>query len=219
MNKIISDLLRLPNLVSLSRVFLAPIIVLFVVQDSFSASLVALGLFILAGITDGLDGYFARRMGLVSGLGMVLDPLADKVLAAVMVVVLVIYREFPLWLAGLIVGRDLVILLAAAVLLKGKAMVVSSSITGKYAFASMAVLIACYIIRLEDGIELMLPLSVGLIVFSLIGYARVYVVRSGGKSPSESKPGLVAKQLRLVSTGAVSGYILWKFIAFLIDSI
>jgi len=70
----------------------------------------AIALFLLAGITDGLDGFVARSRGQRTALGMVLDPIADKVLLMSAVVVLTVLQELPRWFTIIIVSRDVILM-------------------------------------------------------------------------------------------------------------
>ena len=76
----------------------------------------AIALFLLAGITDGLDGFVARRRGQRTALGMVLDPLADKLLLMSSVITLAILRELPRWFTIIVVSRDLILIGGAVIL-------------------------------------------------------------------------------------------------------
>ena len=111
---------RLPNLLSLSRVVLAPVIWYFLRLDTPGATATAAGLVILAGVTDGLDGYLARKMGGVTRLGIALDPIADKLFALLLVMGLILYRGFPIWLAAAVVARDAIILIGGLLLTRGR---------------------------------------------------------------------------------------------------
>ena len=176
--------LQIPNLVSLSRVALTPFVGYYLAQGDNRSTLICAILLVVAGITDGLDGYLARRLGQVGKLGIALDPIADKVFAGVLVILLIFYREFPVWLAAAIVGRDLLILAAGSMLLKGKQVVIPSNITGKYAFGVMAFLLGSYVIRFDFGIWLTTTATVALLILSTIVYARVFVyVRRGKDAP------------------------------------
>ena len=75
-----ASLWTLPNRLSILRILFIPIIVLFIASQEDGLLLASCLLFIIAGITDGLDGYLARKMSLTSRLGLYLDPIADKLL-------------------------------------------------------------------------------------------------------------------------------------------
>ncbi len=106
-------MLRLPNLISLARLMAAPFIAWLLFAGSFRAALFVL---LVAGATDWLDGYSARKMGIASRIGVVLDPLADKVLLVVVFVSLFWLGLIPFWLFVVLVGRDLVIVTGALIM-------------------------------------------------------------------------------------------------------
>ena len=113
------DILRLPNLLSLSRVLLTPVFVLLMVERRPWA---AFAVFVVAGLTDALDGFTARTLRLKSTLGLWLDPVADKVLLTAAFVVLTLPalarpNTLPLWLTLLCVGRDVAIAAGAVLIL------------------------------------------------------------------------------------------------------
>jgi CDP-diacylglycerol--glycerol-3-phosphate 3-phosphatidyltransferase len=191
------DYLKLPNLLSLSRIFIAPIIGFFLWRGDADSAVVALVLIIVAGITDGLDGFIARRLNMVSDLGVALDPIADKVFAALLVIFLIMFRDLPLWLAVVIIGRDLLILAGGLILRQGRTISLPSNIPGKYAFAAIAVLLASYVIWFDFGVELMTDISLVLIVWSLISYGRVFWKIRKGETPSVFKDKPIFRTLRV----------------------
>lgn len=211
----VSEILRLPNLLSLSRILLAPFIGYFLWKGDDLSTLICIVLLIVAGITDVFDGYLARRLNQVSRLGMVLDPLADKILAAVLIVMLILFRGLPLWLAVVIVGRDLLIVAGGMVLLKGNDIVVPSNLTGKYTFAATAFLLGSYIIRFDFGITLMTYVTVTLIAVSTSIYARCFVLLKKGVSPAPFAERLVYKTIRVVITIFVLGVYFYRLYWFL----
>ena len=114
-----SELLTLPNMLSLSRILLAPVFVLMVVQRKPWAAFIV---FLAAGATDALDGLTARWLKLKSTLGLWLDPLGDKVLLTSAFVVLTLPaiaqpNTLPLWLTALCIGRDVAIALGALIII------------------------------------------------------------------------------------------------------
>ncbi len=178
------EILRIPNLLSLSRVALAPFIGYYLWRSDAHATLLAVILLIVAGITDGLDGYLARRWNQVGKLGTALDPIADKLLAAILVVCLMLYRDMPLWLAAIIVGRDLLIMLLGLLLLGQYKAVVPSNLTGKYAFTAIMLLLTSYVVRFDFGIRVTTYAAVILMAASIFSYGRVFLqVRQGQPVP------------------------------------
>ena len=104
----------LPNLLTLSRLLMAPLVALSILGGADGQ---ALGWLIAAGITDGLDGWLARRFGWSTRFGALLDPVADKVLLVTVYVSMGIAGLVPNWLVALVVGRDVLILAFAGVAL------------------------------------------------------------------------------------------------------
>ncbi len=96
-----------PNLLSLLRLLLTPVVVWLMHQGRYPA---AFGVFWVAGWTDALDGYLARRFNWGTKLGTYLDPVADKVLLAVVFVALGSVGALPDFLVALVIGRDVLIL-------------------------------------------------------------------------------------------------------------
>jgi len=100
------DLSWIPNAISLMRIFLiAPIIILFI-NDEFGW---ALGLFVIAGLSDGIDGYIAKKYDWNTRLGAFLDPAGDKLLAAWSFGTLAFLGHIPVWLAVIVILRDVII--------------------------------------------------------------------------------------------------------------
>ncbi len=109
-----TSLLRaLPHLITLFRLFSAPVIVWLLVERKYTS---ALAWTILAGLSDWLDGYSARKLNVSGQIGVVLDPLADKVLLVVVFVALSVLGMITLWMLALAIGRDLVIVIGAALI-------------------------------------------------------------------------------------------------------
>ena len=104
-----ASLWTLPNRLSILRILFIPIIVLFIASREDGLLLASCLLFIMAGITDGLDGYLARKMSLTSRLGLYLDPIADKLLVTSVLITLTYYHQVPLWVTLILVGREFLI--------------------------------------------------------------------------------------------------------------
>ncbi len=100
---------NLPNLLTLSRIAVIPLLVALFYWDNPLSGWVSLGLFAVAGITDFFDGYFARSMGQHSRLGEMLDPIADKLLVASVVLMLVAFQRAPVLAALIILCRELLV--------------------------------------------------------------------------------------------------------------
>jgi cardiolipin synthase len=100
--------LNLPNLLTLSRLALAPFVVRAIIIGQYRQ---ALALLAVAGITDGLDGFLARRLHAITRFGAYIDPVADKSLLSAVWISLGVSSLAPWWLVALIFGRDAMILL------------------------------------------------------------------------------------------------------------
>jgi len=107
----------IPNLISLLRIVLTFPIGFCVWYENFQIAAV---LFFIAGFTDFFDGFFARKLNQESKFGEMLDPIADKVLVVGLIVILGAREIIPLWFAGLIILRDVLILLGGLYLIKIK---------------------------------------------------------------------------------------------------
>lgn len=101
----------IPNLLTASRLVIAPYLFLLLWRREYGLALV---LIFVAGVTDGLDGLAARKFGGMSRLGAYLDPIADKVLLSGAFLTLALDGAIETWLAVLVLGRDVLILLFAA---------------------------------------------------------------------------------------------------------
>jgi len=105
--------MNIPNFLSLLRIVLVPVFVIFLIQDE---SYKALIIFVIAGLTDVLDGTMARLLNAQTKLGSYLDPIADKLLLATSFVTLAILGIIPSWLTVIVMSRDFIILLGIAIL-------------------------------------------------------------------------------------------------------
>ncbi|MGD9765554.1 MAG: CDP-diacylglycerol--glycerol-3-phosphate 3-phosphatidyltransferase [Candidatus Binatia bacterium] len=125
---------NLPNLITILRIALVPVLVLLLRNPGPTASLLAAGTFFLACWSDFFDGYLARRHGLTSTLGKLLDPLADKLIVmAALVMLAAMPREprVPAWMVVLIVGRELAVTSLRAIA-TSEGIVLAAEELGKY---------------------------------------------------------------------------------------
>jgi cardiolipin synthase len=103
---------HIPNIISIFRFILVPPLVLALLDGSYRT---AIYLFAVAGISDGIDGYLARHFRWTSRLGSILDPLADKCLQVSAYITLAWLGLLPIWLAAVVLLRDLVIVTGAVI--------------------------------------------------------------------------------------------------------
>ncbi len=108
--------MNLPNSITMTRIASVPLLIWFLSSHSplrgpGEQELAASALFIAASITDGLDGYLARKRAQITTIGMLLDPLADKLMVTAAYIILVAYnpRIVPPWIAVLIIGREFLV--------------------------------------------------------------------------------------------------------------
>ena len=108
--------MNLPNSITLTRIFSIPVLMWILATSHLSSlngekELLASALFIAASITDGIDGYLARKRGQITTMGMLLDPLADKLLIAAAFITLVQFNPslVPAWMAVVIIGREFLV--------------------------------------------------------------------------------------------------------------
>lgn len=131
----------LPNRLCILRILFIPLILFFIEREY-----VASALFILAGITDGLDGFVARRFQLTSKFGLYLDPIADKLLVSSVLIALTYYHSVPLWVTIILVCREFVINgLRSFYAIEG--ITIYPSFTGKLKTTLQIVGIACILLE------------------------------------------------------------------------
>lgn len=112
--KMSSPILSVPNQLTFLRLGFVPFFIISIHYDRYE---LALGILVLAALTDGLDGLLARSLNQKTRLGAYLDPIADKLLLSSSFVVLALNRKISWWLATLVLSRDALLLTSAAVIL------------------------------------------------------------------------------------------------------
>ena len=132
----------LPNLLSFIRILIIPVIVYLLTYNDRASSLMAAALFLFASITDYFDGYLARRTRSVSDLGKILDPLADKLLVASVLIMLAAMNRpdepsVPAWLVVVILAREIAVTIVRGIALT-EGIVMQAEKLGKYKFILQA---------------------------------------------------------------------------------
>lgn len=121
--------LTIPNLITLTRILLTPLFIIFLIEGRYHKALIV---FILAGLSDLADGLIARWWQQKSRLGSYLDPLADKLLMSTSFVTLSISRLIPSWLTVMVISRDVILGLGVLILLlTDYPLVIKPSLAGK----------------------------------------------------------------------------------------
>jgi len=103
------EVLNLPNSITLLRIGVIPVLFLLLLNPGRILSLIIAGLFIIAAVTDILDGYIARRYAIVTRLGKFLDPLADKLIVNTAMILMIPIGRIPAWIVAIIIIRDLTV--------------------------------------------------------------------------------------------------------------
>lgn len=101
--------MNLANKLTLARILLVPVFMVFLLAKIPGGRFIAAGIFIIAASTDGLDGYIARKRKEVTKFGKFIDPLADKLLITASLICLVELKMVPAWVAIVIIGREFVV--------------------------------------------------------------------------------------------------------------
>lgn len=101
--------MNLPNKLSMLRICMIPFFVAFAMMDAFWAQCLAVAIYIIACITDALDGHIARSQGLVTNFGKFMDPIADKLLVMSALIILVSQSRMPAWVCILMLAREFLI--------------------------------------------------------------------------------------------------------------
>jgi len=169
--------LNLPNRITLCRIFLVPVMLVFLISPSTSGSFIAALIFAAAAFTDWLDGHLARANHQITTLGKLLDPIADKLLITATLIPLVALGRVSPWIAVILIGREFAVTglrgIAAA-----KGVIIAASNWGKYKMLCQVVALILLIlyyppvfIGLGQGI---LYLSLFLSVASGIDYFRSF---------------------------------------------
>lgn len=164
--------LNLPNVITLTRILLIPVFVVLFVTPTEDRSLSAAAVFVIAAVTDLLDGYLARRNGQVTTLGKLLDPIADKLLVLSALILLVNLDRVSALVAILIIAREVAVTGIRAIA-AGEGMVIAAETTGKYKMALQVVAIVLLILEdtfMSDFGNLHLAGIVTLYLSLLLGY-------------------------------------------------
>lgn len=157
---------HIPNLLTLLRIGASPVLILLLKEHAYD---IAFLVFVLAGVSDGLDGYIAKKFGFVSKLGAILDPLADKILIISAFVMLTLLDYLPFWLLLTVGFRDLLIIGGCIIVL----VALSGSVQMKPSRASklntvmQLVLVTCVIVQSAGWLHF--PLFIEFLIYSVLG--------------------------------------------------
>ncbi len=169
----IREFFYLSNLLSISRIFLAIPICLIISFDDprYDLYLILLGVIIIA--TDYFDGFFSRKLNQVTDIGKLLDPLADKISMAAVLIYLLYYRGFPLTLVILLLYRDIVIFFMGIIITKKQSDLVVSNIWGKWNTAILSMFGLFWVFNIGTYFNTaLLILSYSILLISSVSYLR-----------------------------------------------
>jgi len=190
-------LAHVPNALTVSRILLIPVFVVFFLEPTPERSLYAAAVFGLAALTDAVDGYLARRWGQVTRLGKLLDPIADKLLILTALFLLVGFDVVEAWVAIVLAGRELFVTGLRNVAAR-EGVLLEVKTTGKLKMAAQVVAILLLILdgAIPARFDLylwgtgILLLSMALSLISAAQYCRQFVIQvfprwgTNGGSPS-----------------------------------
>lgn len=143
---------NLPNGITLARIASIPVFLVFTWYESRANSLIAALLFTAAGATDFLDGWLARRRGLVTVIGKFMDPLADKLVVVSALVMLVHLGRVPAWVVIVVMAREFIITGLRAVA-SSEGIVIASSQEGKYKTSLQIAAIAFLLLHYRYAVD------------------------------------------------------------------
>jgi CDP-diacylglycerol--glycerol-3-phosphate 3-phosphatidyltransferase len=144
-----SIIFNIPNTLTLCRIIVIPIFIIILLYSSSKLfSFIAAFLFTAASLTDLLDGYIARKWNLETSLGKFLDPLADKLLVAVALIMLIPLGRVPPWMVAVIIGREILVTgLRTVAVTEG--LIIAASKWGKYKAAMQTMSVICLLLHFD----------------------------------------------------------------------
>lgn len=166
--------MNLPNKLTMFRVILIPFFVFFMLTDYAGAASnwIALGIFIVASLTDLLDGKIARKYNLVTNFGKFMDPLADKLLVCSALICLVELCRIPSWIVIMIIAREFVIS-GFRLIASDNGVVIAASYWGKFKTTFQMIMVCLMIADLSQlsiVTEVVMWVALALTVISLVDY-------------------------------------------------
>ena len=171
--------MSIPNLITLGRVILVPIVFWFLVSGQLQAAFVA---FVVAGISDAVDGFLAKRFHWETQLGAYLDPIADKLLIVCIFIALGVTGKLPSWVVIIVVSRDVLIVIAVVLswLLEHptpmKPLAVSKMNTvAQIVLAGVVLADEAFDLRLGGPVLVLMWITAALTIASLAAYLRVWL--------------------------------------------
>ena len=166
--------MNLPNKLTTFRVVLIPFFVFFLLTDLVgnAGKWIALGIFIVASLTDFLDGYIARKCNLVTNFGKFMDPLADKLLVCSAMICLIEKGAIPSWIVTIIIAREFIIS-GFRLIASDNGVVIAASYWGKFKTVFQMVMICLMIADISQiaiVTTVVMYIALALTIISLVDY-------------------------------------------------
>jgi cardiolipin synthase len=170
---------HVPNILTVIRLFLVPIFAVLYFSDIENNHFYALGIFILAGVTDVLDGYIARKYDLVSIVGTVLDPLADKLMLLTALICLTLDGVMPVWAMAIMLVKELFMMTSGVYLyFRKEKVVIPANKFGKMATVLFSLAVFLMIVLPDHWATLpVLVVAIASKLSALVSYAKHYFTR------------------------------------------
>ena len=194
---------HVPNILTIIRFLLIPIIVIFAFEDNYIATIIVLT---ISGLTDVLDGYIARKYNFITNFGKLMDPLADKMTQVALLGTLAIQKIIPVWIIVVVIIKEF-LMVSGASFLYGKELVVSSKWYGKLTTVLFYVAIVCSLFiqywnsgnlitasTLPEFDTYIYYLAVLTTIFSLIMYVKAFYLQGYLKKALEQESNEIDKK-------------------------
>jgi cardiolipin synthase len=165
--------MNIPNILTVFRMFLIPIFITIFFSNNTNNLLLSILIFLLAGATDVLDGYIARKYKLVTKWGTVMDPLADKLMLLTVLTCLVIKNYIPIWILIVVSIKEAALIISGTFLYK-KDTVIPANKFGK--ISTLLFYIAIFILSIDRSVgKYLLYTAVISALIALINYSYIYL--------------------------------------------
>jgi len=171
-------ILNVPNLLTIARLFMVPVFgyLILAIEQTDSAQWASAIVFLIAAITDLVDGVWARRYGLVTNFGKIADPIADKALIGTALIALSIQGEIAWWVTGIIIFREIAItILRFWVIRHG---VIPASRGGKVKTVSQIIAIVAFLIPIHGWVDAVAQMSLGVALALTVTTGIDYVLKA-----------------------------------------
>ena len=169
-----TEIWTISNILTTIRILLLPWIIYFFVLNTRRSQRIALILMVIAALTDLSDGFLARKLNQKTNLGKILDPIADKLGLFSVGILLIIYRDLPVWLLIILVIRDSFYAIYGYTLLR-KGVVPEAQLPGKLTTSSLALTFLFYLLKIRVVDTIFLYISTVMIIISMIDYGRRFI--------------------------------------------